>query len=195
MKKFLILFCFLLFTFQEIKCQSIYFTRHGKIEFISSAPLQTISSINEHVSSFIDLDKRTLVFRVPVRAFQFKRGLMHRQFNSKFMETDQYPEAVFRGKVLENYPVELTSEGSSEILVRGDLTIHGITHEIKVQGNINISDQKVTADARFTVNIEDYGIVVPNMLSENIARKVVIKVNTEYRPLSRTEITNYSLNQ
>ncbi|MCH2651107.1 MAG: YceI family protein, partial [Candidatus Marinimicrobia bacterium] len=56
--------------------EDIYFTRSGTISFFSSTPIEDIKAINEQTTCVLDLETGDLSFRIPIRGFIFKNGLM-----------------------------------------------------------------------------------------------------------------------
>jgi polyisoprenoid-binding protein YceI len=46
------------------------------------------------------------------------------------VESDKYPNATFKGKVLNIKDYDLTSNNSFDVVVEGDLTMHGVTKNI-----------------------------------------------------------------
>jgi polyisoprenoid-binding protein YceI len=66
-------------------------------------------------------------------------------------------------------------------MVKGDLSIHGITKNITANGTIIISKGTISAYSSFTVFVKDYGIRIPTIVSNKIAEQVQIKINCTYQ--------------
>ena len=78
-----------------------YTIESSKIEFYSYAPLEDITAINTESIGAIDLSTSEFLIKIPVSAFEFPNKLMQKHFNDSYLETDKYPECVFRGKIID----------------------------------------------------------------------------------------------
>ena len=152
-----------------------FLANNGQITFFSEAPLENISATNNNVSAVFDANDNDIVFQLKVSDFIFPKALMQEHFNENYLESDIYPNATFLGKVIDN------ENGSAT--VKGDLTIHGITNNIKVNGGIIQNKESIIISAKFTVNLEDYSIKVPTLVMYKIAEEIEITVNIELKQL------------
>jgi len=148
---------------------------NGQIVFFSEAPLEDISAINNNVSAVFDANTNDLVFQLKVSDFIFRKSLMQEHFNENYLESDIYPNSTFLGKVTDN------KNGSAT--VKGNLTIHGITNNIKVNGGMIQNKESIIISAKFTVKLEDYSIKVPTLVMYKIAEEIEITVNIELKQL------------
>lgn len=154
----------------------------GQITFFSSAPLEDIKAVNQKVKSAIDTEKNTLAFVVPMTAFTFQKALMQEHFNEKYVESDRFPQATFSGKITSDFNAQLHLK--QDVMVTGDLTIHGVTQTITVKGLLTPGADNILAHAVFNVKPADYAIQIPKLLVKNIAESVEITVDLTYRPAS-----------
>ena len=176
-KNLFTLFGFLLLV-STIHAQGKYFTKTGKINFYSQAPLEDIEAINKTVMAVLDAKTGTLQFTVQMKSFEFEKKLMQEHFNANYVESDKYPKAEFKGSVANNSAVNYTKEGTYKVAVKGKLTIHGVTKEVSVPGKIVVDpDKKVTTNATFKVALKDYNI--KNDKVQNISNDIEIRVNVE----------------
>ena len=67
--------------------------RNTKISFFSAAAIENIAASSSQAFSAIDIKKKTVYFKVPLKSFQFKKALMQEHFNENYLETDKYPYA------------------------------------------------------------------------------------------------------
>ena len=67
-------------------------------------------------------------------------------------------------------------------MVSGDLLIHGVTKTVTANGIIMIKDGKVTANAKFIVNVEDFKINIPRMEKDSIHETQEVTVSCIYEP-------------
>ena len=166
---FLILFCPLI-------AKDIYFTRSGTISFYSSAILEDIEAVNTQVTCVLDRETGEVAFRVPIRGFTFKNGLMQEHFNENYLESEKYPHASFKGNIDAWDSINLSNE-PQKVTLTGMMNIHGVSHEIKDTGMISKIDEQVRGSAKFNIIVADYEIKIPKIVRDNIAKIVDITVN------------------
>ena len=96
----------------------------------------------KQLSGVLDIEKRTLAFKVKVQGFQgFNSALQREHFNENYMESDGFPEATFTGKIIEN--VDLTVPGEHKVRVKGMLTIPGIGKERIIPGKLIVKNNGI----------------------------------------------------
>ena len=156
--------------------KDIYFTRSGSVSFFSSTPIEDIRAINEQTTCVLDLKTGDVSFRIPIRGFIFKNGLMQEHFNENYLESDTYPNASFTGSI-EAWKDITLSETLQPVSLKGTMTIHGVSKEIAESGNILMKEDRVIGAATFKINVADYKIEIPKILRENIAKVVDVSVD------------------
>jgi hypothetical protein len=144
---------------------------NGEIVFFSEAPVEDISAVNNKVSAVFDSSTSDLVFQMNILDFIFPKALMQEHFNENYLESDIYPSSTFSGKVVESKNGKAT--------VHGDLTIHGETNRIKVNGSMIQNKESIIISASFSVMLEDYNIRIPKIVMYKIAEEIDVKVNIE----------------
>ena len=165
-----------------VNAQGKYFTRNGYIKFYSHAPMEDIEAHNRQVTSFLDTDNGELVFSVLMKSFQFEKALMQEHFNENYVESDKYPKATFKGKILNPESVDFKKDGVYTVKVEGDMTIHGVTNKVTTDGTITVKGGKVMANAKFPIAVADYKIEIPAVVRDNIAKEVEVTVDMTYEP-------------
>jgi len=169
---------FISFLLSSIFAKELYITRSGNIDFFSSTPIEDIKAINNQVSCVLDRNNGQFAFQIPIKAFAFKNALMQEHFNESYLESDIYPKAVFKGKVLGWNNIEL-SKDSLEVFIEGDLTMHGETNQIKQSGLMWLSSGSIRGECIFDVKLVDYNVKVPKIVRENIAEIIKVRVRVE----------------
>ena len=149
-----------------------YIGTKGTISFFSEAPLENISAVNKKVAAIYDAKTKEIAFQLYIKDFVFPKVLMQEHFNENYMESDIFPKSTFVGKIIVHKNDVAT--------VEGNLSIHGETNKISVQGNFQINDKVAqVADVKFTVKLQDYKIKVPKIVMYNIAEEIEISVNIQ----------------
>ena len=180
MKRNLFLFILFLFVLHQAKGQ-LYYTKNGSISFFSKSMLQDIEADNNQVISVLNIQNSTLEFSLLNNAFHFPKAKMEEDFNENYIESDKYPRSSFKGTLININKVDFTKDGNYPVMVKGDLSIHGITKNITANGTIIISKGTISAYSSFTVFVKDYGIRIPTIVSNKIAEQVQIKINCTYQ--------------
>ena len=102
-----------------------YVTKTGHIKFYSETPIETIEAHNHAVNSALNPESGEFVFKVLIKSFEFEKALMQEHFNENYVESDKFPNATFKGKVLNMENIDLNVDGEQAVDVAGELTIHG----------------------------------------------------------------------
>jgi polyisoprenoid-binding protein YceI len=181
MKKFLLLTALTLFVSVQLQAQK-YMTRTGHVWFYSETPMETIEAHNNQVTSMLDTETGDMVFAVLMKSFQFEKALMQEHFNEKYVESDKYPKSSFKGSISNLDGINFTKDGTYSTTVQGNLSIHGVTQSVTTEGSLKVAGGKIEASALFQVMPEDYKIVIPKMVRDNIAKIMDIHVEIVYEP-------------
>lgn len=181
MKQFFVLM-FALFSLGSIQAQK-YYTKAGKISFFSDTALEKIEAHNHKATSVIDLASGQMEFAVLIKAFQFEKALMQEHFNENYMESDKFPKATFKGEIQNLSDINFKKDGDYAAKIKGKLTMHGVTKDIETTGTFNVKSGKISASSIFNVLVADYGIKIPAVVKDNIAKEVKIEVNIDYEEL------------
>ena len=182
---FLILALIAFSSIQTTFAQGKYFTRDGHVSFYSSTPLEDIEAHNYKTTSVIDAESGRMEFAVLIKAFEFEKALMQEHFNENYMESDKFPKATFKGEIQNMDKIDWSKDGSYSVTVSGDMTIHGETNKLTTEGKFTVKDGEISADATFTVAVADYGIKIPAVVRDNIAKEVEIVVDMDYKPFDK----------
>lgn len=179
--KQLMLVCLLFFSvIGEGVAQNIFFSNAAELSFFSEARFENIEALSKKGSSAINVSKRELAFKVPIRSFVFDKGLMQEHFNENYLESDKHPFATFKGIIKEN--VDLSQNGTYAVNAVGALTIHGITRERTVTGQLVVKEGQILLTASFIVPVADHNIDIPKDKLLNISQDIRVKVKAVYEP-------------
>ncbi len=160
-----------------------FYTKTGKIDFYSKAPLEDIEAKNKTVSAVIDSKSGAIQFAVQMKGFEFEKKLMQEHFNENYVESDKYPKGEFKGSVSNNSEINYAKDGSYTAKVKGNLTIHGVTKEIETTGTIKVDNGKLETNSTFTILLSDYNIKIPSVVKDKVSNNVKIVVDCKLEPL------------
>jgi hypothetical protein len=175
MKKITTLLVIALLTSTLVNAQK-YMTKGGTIKFSSETPMEKIEAVNHQANSALDFSSGNFVFKVLIRGFEFEKALMQEHFNENYMESEKFPNSTFSGKISNLKDVNLGKDGVYKVVVEGDMTMHGVTNKIKVNGTLEVKAGKVTAKSSFNVAPKDYNITIPKAVIKNIAEAIQVDV-------------------
>lgn len=172
MKKFIVGLMLLLSVQAEAQQ---YFTKEAQIRFFSKTPLEDIEAVNKKAVGVINTMSADLEFSVLLKGFEFRKALMQNHFNENYVESDKYPKATFKGKLLG--PVVWTTDGVYKSDVAGTLTLHGVTQPQKATATITIKNGVIGGTADMVIVLEDYKIKVPALAQANISKTIAVNIS------------------
>lgn len=180
MKRLFFLLAF--FFFIKLSAQSqVYYTKNGNISFFSKSVLQDIEADNNQVISVLNTQSGAIQFSLLNNAFQFEKAKMQEDFNENYIESNRYPRSTFKGIITNISGVDFQKDGSYNVNVNGDLSIHGVTKSISIPATIIVKNGNISAKATFNVLVKDYKIDIPTIVSKKIAENIRIKVDCDYQ--------------
>ena len=160
---------------------SIYTELNGVISFRSEAPLELIRASSSQLYGVLDNRKRNFSFKIPIRTFQgFNSPLQKEHFNENYMETEKFPEASFKGKIIEEY--DLSKDGTYEVRAKGLLTIHGISQERIIKSNVVVKNNRINVTSNFTVLLSDHNIPIPIVVYKKLANEIKVEASITFEP-------------
>ena len=178
MPRILLIVAAILFSFetnaQKFTAEKTY------VKFFSDAAIEDITAVNTKASSIFNEANGDVVFSVPIKEFEFEKSLMKEHFNEKYMESEQFPKAIFQGKI-SGY--QSSTSGEQKATATGKLTVHGETQEVTIPGTIENANGSLKMKAKFIVKLVDYKIKIPQLLWKNIAEQVEVTIEFNYKPL------------
>jgi hypothetical protein len=172
-KRTFLLFSLLLPSF--LKAQTKYSTGTAKVGFFSSTPVEDIKAVSNKGAAVLVSKTGEIAFQVPIKSFQFERGLMQEHFNENYMESDKYPVARFKGKI--NQDLDFSKNGEYDVSATGNLSMHGVDKQRTINGKVKVKDGKVQLLSNFKVACADHNIKIPRLVMTKIAE--VISVNID----------------
>jgi hypothetical protein len=179
----------LIFTFAVLMGFTVnaqkYMTKNGYIEFYGKTPLEEIKATNSQVASILDPTTGEMVFQALMKSFHFERALMEEHFNENYVESEKYPKAEFKGKIVDLTAVDFKKKGSYNVQVAGDLKIHNVTKNITEPGTLEITDSGIIAQSKFKIKQEDFNIQIPSVVKDKIAPEMDVTVEMKYEPMNK----------
>lgn len=181
MKKITLLFIGTLFC-SSIFAQ-IYIAKKCEISFFSHSPIMDIKAVNKAAKPLINTSTGDVQIKITMTAFEFEKPLMQEHFNEEYVESEKYPNAIFKGKI--NEKVDFTKDGDTKVTVTGKFNIHGVEKERTIDGIVSIEGGEIIISTKFNIHVADYNIKVPSLYVTTIAEDVEVKLNATLEPFKK----------
>ncbi|MEO8147086.1 MAG: YceI family protein [Bacteroidia bacterium] len=151
----------------------VYICLNGTISFFSETPVENIDATSLTLNCILNTSTNEINYLVDIASFKFKKPLMQEHFNEKYMESDKYPRATFKGKI--NEQIDWSKDGVYPITATGNLNIHNVEKPYTEKGTLTIKDGQFTFEGSFNVKTADHDIEVPTIVITNIAEVINVK--------------------
>ncbi len=163
-----------------------YFTRSGEVVFFSSTPVEDIEAQNTSVRSVLDASSGAIQFSALMKSFVFEKALMQEHFNENYVESDDFPKAIFKGKITNLSSVNFDQPGTYSVKIVGTMTLHGVTQPLEVEGQLLVeSADKIEGTCSFIIEPETYGIKIPSLVRDKIAKEIEVSVKMNYQIMKK----------
>jgi hypothetical protein len=158
----------------------IFICKDGSSTFFSETPIENIEATSKTLSGIINTTNNEVSFLVAMKSYKFEKPLMQEHFNEKYVESDKYPNATFKGKI--NETIDFTKDGTYNITATGILTIHGVDKNRTEKGILTIKGDQLTLNTSFEVNLVDHNIEVPKLVVAQIAKTIKVTNTCTFTP-------------
>ena len=91
-----------------------------------------------------------------------------------FFDSAKFPNAEFVSTAVE--------KKTTNYMVSGNLTLHGVTKQISFPADIQVSDQAIEIKSQFVLNRFDFEIKYPGRANDLIRKEVVMRLNVKVTP-------------
>ena len=152
-------------------------TTSGMINFEASVPLyEEVKATNKTVSCVLNTKNGEFTSTVLMKDFRFKLSLMEEHFNKKYLETDHYPNAYFKGTI-EGFNWNIIGTTPKAFKLKGALKIHGKTKKITTVVFLKKQENGLEIISDFNLKTKDFDVEIPEILSVKVAETVIIKTS------------------
>jgi polyisoprenoid-binding protein YceI len=182
-------------------------TGRNQVSFLSDAPLEDFRGVTEKVDGFVYLpqsegDPGTLVqdsefyFEVDLASLDTGIGLRNRHMRENYLDTGQFPFAVFSGGIKALRP---KGGDALQVTAEGSLTIHGIVRNREIdctvspepsapslgegegRGGILGGSDDLRVLCLFSVSLSDHEIPIPKLMFMKIDEVMELEVDLHLR--------------
>lgn len=179
MKNIILIMYVLIFNVLVSQAQDRYLLENSFVRFFSDGIVEDIEATNKDGKGIIDFSKNEFLIKIPIKSFKFASSLMQEHFNENYMESDKFPEGVFKGKLEGSY--DLNKNGTYNVNTMGDLTVHGVTKTRTIPAFIHVKDGKISLESKFIIKVAEHKIKIPSIVIRNIAEEVEVTIKSDLK--------------
>ena len=177
LKLWLIITIFLPLWHSSLQAQRLV-DRNGQVAFEASEALfEPVAAKNESVTAVLNTESSEIASLALIKGFRFKNSLMEEHFNENYIESETYPKATFKGKLLD-FDIANITDAPQQVRVDGKLELHGKEKAIDTYLNIGKNSGAIIITGSFIVTPDDFDIEIPSLVKNKIAKEV--KVSLEF---------------
>ncbi len=175
MRKIVLLVLVILYSFTPIQEKKL--TKTGTITFEASVPsFEEVKGKNTAVTCVLNTANGEIAALALMKGFRFKVALMEEHFNENYIESSKFPKATFKGKI-EGFDASKITSTSKDYTIKGKLELHGKSKDITTIAKIKKIGTDIEVKTTFPVNVSDFDIEIPSVVSKKVAKKVTIDCN------------------
>ena len=170
----ILIFWLVVLSVNSLNSQQKFLTRSGVIIFDSKLDtFVPVKAKNSSVSAILDLQNGDFAVLAFVKGFIFENSLMEEHFNESYAESDQFPKATFTGNINNS-----KQNNSGTYFFDGTLYFHGVKKYLsQVPLEIDFKDEIVKITGEISLNVLDFEIKVPKIVSRKIPNKIFVSVD------------------
>ncbi|MBK8554624.1 MAG: YceI family protein [Lewinellaceae bacterium] len=168
-----------------LSAQQRYYTRDAKVYFDATnknSP-ERVDATSKSGTLVIDAASGRVESAVLVKGFLFEKALMQEHFNENYMESSKFPKATFKGQITDASKVSFNKDGVYKTEIAGDLSIHGVSKPVKTTATITVKGGKISASTNFNVGLADYGIDIPSLVADKLAKEARLTIDANLEPM------------
>jgi polyisoprenoid-binding protein YceI len=120
------------------------------------------------------LNVRADSLKVTDKVSDSDRETIEKTMRDQVLETGKYAEITFKSTTIE---VIKKTDTEFQGNIWGDLTLHGVTHNIFIKAQLTFEQKTVRARGEFSLKMTDYSIKPPSVAGGTITVKDTLKFN------------------
>ena len=158
----------------------------SKIEFVSDAPLERFTGTNFKISGEVKVDPAKAADakgEIKVDAATFKTGVDLRDehlVSDTWLDAKKYPNATFVITSIKGVSA-LKANEAADVTVVGKFSLHGVTKDVTATAKVRwvpaASGDTLRVQAKFTVNLEDHKVEIPQIVALKVSPNIEVNVD------------------
>lgn len=159
----------------------LYYTNSGKVNFVSEAPLEIIKASSSKLTGILNTGDKGFVFVVPMKSFNgFNSPLQKIHFNENYIESDKYPDAKFKGKIIED--IDFNKPGKYKVRAKGKFSVHGKENPMNIRCDLEVLKKEIRVRTKFKVFLKDHNIQIPTIVNQKLAEEINVTISISLKP-------------
>jgi len=165
--------------------KSEFIIESGEVEFISKVPMNTFKGTTSIISGSFFVNPEQLSDEISgeivVDVVSLDTGIKKRNKHmfDNHLHPEEYPVIVFEpNEVFERLSDSLQNNKKTDIVLKGNFILHGVTKEIESIGTVvyNSENQSLDVEFGFDLLLSDFEIPRPAFLVMKVSDTIKIKV-------------------
>ena len=151
-------------------------TKSGTVSFEASVPsFEEVAATNSSVTAILNTNNGEVAALALVKGFRFKNALMEEHFNENYAESNKYPKATFKGKIL-NFNFSNITSDQKNYQLQGELEFRGKSVNLDIVDiTLAKSGNSIKMNGNFTVLVSSFDIKIPSVVENKIDKEVNVE--------------------
>lgn len=157
-------------------------TSSATVSFDATTPIDALPKAdNKTVIASLNTTTGAILFEAAVNNFAFSNPKIQEHFNgANWMNSANFPKFSFSGKIDKLKEAKFNKNGSYDVDITGNLTVKGVSKQIKTPARITVANGKVSATAAFSIVLAEYGITGAPIDGGKVAKEPKITVAAQF---------------
>lgn len=162
-------------------------SKKNLVEFISNATFQEFEGVTNNIDGYLFnsnniLSGSEIYFEVDLRTLDTGIGLRNRDMRENYLKTDKYPMTNYKGKIIY---ADKVSDAEYKVTVDGKMFIHGVTRDLKVNGNLFPVEDGYRVKAYFEILLSDYDVKIPKLMFMKISNTIKLVLDFYLKEINK----------
>ncbi len=152
-------------------------------KFISRAPLEEFEGVTDAIDGYLYWEGDSLFannefyFEVLLNTLDTGIGLRNRHMREKYLETDRWPVASYRGQIDSVRVMDSAGVRVMKVRTRGKFAVHGVERPLTVQAKlVQVAPETFRVTAAFQIELPDFNIEIPRIMFFKLSKVIRIEV-------------------
>jgi polyisoprenoid-binding protein YceI len=174
-------------SFGDISAEEFYVDtlQNNSVKFFAKATLGNFTGETKQISGSMSVNvEDTLAsgnvdLYVDLASLDTGNGRRNRHMREKYLETDLYPKAHYRGEIV-NWAAE--NDSIFDVATEGTIVIHGVEKSLMEKVKIFKKGELYLVFLNFQLDITDFGIKKPRFLISSMNKVVNVQLKFHFKP-------------
>ena len=152
----------------------------SKVAYVTGTQLGEFRGDTGAVRGEVRFDPATppradVAITVQVTELRSDNAARDRHLRDKVLEVERFPTITLTAREFKPAPAANGARGEGVLV--GVLALHGVERPVRVPLRYTVDSGQLQAQARFTIDITDFGLVPPSLLGLTVRKQVVVEAS------------------